>query len=76
MYVQFKSRVQAVRTLELLIFWREQLFSNWVSGSINSLIPNSLFLYPLKTSENRKGVEKGCIGNEWVKNELYKKNSF
>ena len=31
------------------------------------------FLYPLKTSENRKvfwsfqGVEKGCIENEWVK---------
>ena len=31
------------------------------------------FLYPLKTSKNRKvfwyfqGVEKGCIGNEWVK---------
>ena len=35
-------------------------------------VPNAPFLYPLKTLENRKvfccfqGVEKGCIGNEWV----------
>ena len=33
------------------------------------------FSNPLKTSENRKifcfqGVEKGCIGNEWVKRYL------
>ena len=40
---------------------------------INPFVPNALFLYPLKTSENRKvfwcfwGVEKGCIGNKWVK---------
>ena len=32
---------------------------------------NALFLYHLKTSENRKvfcfqGVKKGCTGNEWV----------
>ena len=39
----------------------------------NSFVSNTLFLYPLKTSENRKvllcfqGVEKGCIGNKWVK---------
>ena len=37
----------------------------------NPFVPNAPFLYPLKT-ENRKifwcfqGVEKGCIGNEWV----------
>ena len=36
------------------------------------LVPNAPFLYPLKTSENRKvfwcfqGVEKGYIGNKWV----------
>ena len=35
-------------------------------------VPNSLFLYSLKTSENRKvfwcfqGVKKGCIGSKWV----------
>ena len=28
------------------------------------------FLYPLKTSENRKVVEIGCTGNEWVKNNI------
>ena len=39
---------------------------------LNPFIPNALFLYPLKTSENLtvcwcfQGVEKGCIGNEWV----------
>ena len=26
----------------------------------NSFAPNAPFLYPLKTSENRKVVEKGC----------------
>ena len=37
-----------------------------------SFVPNAPFLYPLKTSENRKAfwyfqeVEKGCIENEWV----------
>ena len=42
--------------------------------SLNPFDPNAPFLYPLKTSENRKvfwcfqGVEKRCIGNEWVKN--------
>ena len=40
--------------------------------SINPLVPNAPFLYPLKTSENLtvfgffQGVEKGCIGNKWV----------
>ena len=39
---------------------------------LNAFVPNAPFLYPLKTSENRtvfwyfQGVEKGCIGNEWV----------
>ena len=40
---------------------------------INTFIPNAPFLYPLKTSKNLtvfwcfQGVEKGCIGNYWVK---------
>ena len=40
---------------------------------INEFVPNTPFLYPSKTSENRKvfwffqGVEKECIGNKWVK---------
>ena len=40
---------------------------------INPFVPNALFLYPLKTSENLTvfwGVEKGCIGNKWVKSSL------
>ena len=32
----------------------------------NPYVPNAPFLYPLKTSENRTGVEKECIGNKWV----------
>ena len=30
----------------------------------NPFVPNVTFLYPLKTSENCKVVEKGCIGNK------------
>ena len=39
---------------------------------LNSCVLSALFLYPLKTSENRKafrcfqGAEKRCIENEWV----------
>ena len=45
---------------------------------INPFLPNAHFLYPLKTSENLmvfwcfQGVEKGCIGNEWVNKKLHK----
>ena len=45
--------------------------------NINPLVPNAPFLYPVKTSENRtafwcfQGVEKRCIGNEWVKYGIY-----
>ena len=51
-----------------------------IESSINPFVPNAIFLYPLKTSENRKvfwcfqmvenfhGVEKGCIENKWVRN--------
>ena len=34
-----------------------------VMSTINPFVPNAPFLYPLKTFQ---GVEKGCIGNEWV----------
>ena len=34
---------------------------------VNPFVPSAPFLYPMKTSENRKGVEKGYIGDEWVK---------
>ena len=44
-----------------------------VPSDINPFVPNAPFLYHLKTLEKRKvfwcflGVEKGCIGNKWVK---------
>ena len=43
-----------------------------VTNCVNPFVPNAPFLYPLKTSENRKvfwcfqGVDKGCIGNKRV----------
>ena len=43
-----------------------------IMAIINPFVPNAHFLYPLKTSENRKvfscfqGEENGCIGNKWV----------
>ena len=43
------------------------------TSDFNPFVPNAPFFYPLKTSENRKvfwyfqGVEIGCIGNEWMK---------
>ena len=48
-------------------------------GLCNLFVPDTPFLYPLKTSENLKvfwyfqGVKKGCIGDEWVKffNEVF-----
>ena len=46
----------------------------------NPFVPNAPFLYPLKTSQNRKifwcfqEVEKGCIGNKWVKWTPWKKS--
>ena len=46
---------------------------NTYQSFFNPFVPNAPFLYPLKTSENLmvflyfQGVEKWCIGNEWVK---------
>ena len=36
---------------------------------LNPFVPNAPFLYPLRFSDVFRGgggVEKGCIGNEWV----------
>ena len=43
------------------------MFSECDFSTLNPFVPNATFLYSLKTSENRNGVEKECIGNEWVK---------
>ena len=45
---------------------------DYFTPCINPFVPNAPFLYPLQTSENLtvfcfQGVEKGYIGNEWVK---------
>ena len=40
---------------------------------VDQFVPNTLLLYPLRISKNFtvfwcfQGVEKGCIGNKWVK---------
>ena len=52
----------------------EEIYNDW--KFIKPFVPNAPFLYPLKSSENRKvfrcfqGAEKGCIGNEWVKHAM------
>ena len=80
-YKHFKI---CVRTRHLICFMEvfmlkaskhELLSKSALSGEwkhLNPFLPNTPFLYPLKTSENRmvfwcfQGVEKRCIGNEWV----------
>ena len=47
------------------------LVTNLVKGSrkykrIKLFVSNAPFLYLLKTSENRNGVEKRCTENKWV----------
>ena len=60
------------KTLDLLPNKYEQIP---LIRDFNPFVSNAPFLYPLKTSENRKvfrclqEVEKGCIGNEWVNTE-------
>ena len=38
--------------------------------SLNPFVPKAPVLYPMKTSENLKELEKGCIGNEWANFEM------
>ena len=45
-------------------------------GSLNTFVPITSFIYPMKISENLKvllcfqGVEKGYIGNKWVNSSI------
>ena len=55
----------------------------WINDQeFNPFVPSAPFLYPLKTLENRKvfwcfqGVEKKCIGNEWVNRLLSQRQHF
>ena len=57
--------------------WKKTLIEKkwliFLYANINPFVPNTPFLYPLKTSENLTvfwcihGVEKGCIGYKWIK---------
>ena len=53
----------------LSCFW----LLNWKHLVFNPFVSSAPFLYPLKTSENLtvfwcfQEVDKGCIGNEWIK---------
>ena len=65
------ERLQSARNAAPLLHERAQQKLGYRQQP-NSFVPSVPFLYPLKTSENRnrnvfKGVEKGCIGNKWVK---------
>ena len=51
---------------------------DYIPKPINQFVSNAHFIYPLKTSDNLtvfwcfKGVEKGCIGKEWIRNAINK----
>ena len=66
--------LEKFRTLTLPCF-NEKPMKNNISF-LNTLVSNAPFFYPLKTPENPKvfwyfqGVEKGWIGNKWVKKDL------
>ena len=62
----YQFRIIQINFCQLFV----QFHSKWLF--INPFVPNAPFLYYVKTSENLtvfcfQGVEKGCIGNEWVK---------
>ena len=54
-----------------LFLWLFKKKLTFAPEGINPFVPNAPFLYPLKTSENRK-VEKRCTGSKWVYS--YQKN--
>ena len=39
---------------------------NIMHEMVNPFVPNAPFPYPMKTENLFQGVEKWCIGNEWV----------
>ena len=52
--------------------WQRLCLVSWASNCVNSIVSNTPFLYPLKTSEKLpifwcfQEVEKGSTGNKWV----------
>ena len=70
---RFCEELSLKTILDVFIYYRISILSNSNNLSfLNPFVPNAPFVYPLKTSENHKvfwcfhGVEKRCIGNEWV----------
>ena len=68
MYKKIYFRVALPRFKDFWVVARLACLSFWAEVSlyliINPFVPNASFLYTLKTFQ---GVEKGCIGNKWVK---------
>ena len=66
-----ESQIESSRMEHFSLNW--YLLKNLLTGLISSFVPNALILYPLQNSENHKvflclqKLEKGCIGNKWVK---------
>ena len=77
--LSFYTPCKHQKTSVFLIFWGG-IETDHQREMVNPFVVNAPFLYPLKTSENRKvfcfqRVEKGFIGNEWVKVK-FKQNEF
>ena len=54
-------------------FWLHIVYSFEIFH-VNTFVPNAPFLYPLTVFWCFQGVEKGCIGNKWVKYTLKKRD--
>ena len=82
-YPSFNEDALHIRFLKWLYFlYKSKLYTKQRPiYHINPFVPNTPFLYNLKTSENRKsflyfqGVEKRCIWNKWVKLKIQKWHS-
>ena len=80
--ITFLFIIKLSRIVVELWTWRSEWLSpepySERSQAFNPLVPDAPFLLTLETSEKPYGflmfagggVEKGCIGNEWVKMEL------
>ena len=72
-----REETTELRNVEFIVILNYEFFqlSYWLIFNLiknNPFVPNAPFLYPLNASENLtvfrcfQGLEKGCIGNEWV----------
>ena len=64
LHIIFKHIVSQKRIVKQIYF----LYYDWNRQQyLKPFVPNALFLYLLKTSENPGVEKKGCIGSEWIK---------